>query len=340
MAYRIESVAGDAGEKRAIAAFLAAFVRDGELPFPRPGDDDPAVWERRMGGWWDGNPHCREDSPKGFRLEHDEAGLVGFSGYIPFDYEVDGVAVPTMVSTTLFVREGHRGAVMGLFAKQRAFAKTHQIIDGSPSPEVRRLLEKFGYPYAGDRSQYFFPTRRFGGGFARALLRGIGWSFPLPSSDEAAGCRLVSDPADWDGFRVPHDGRIHRHGGRATMEWLLRTGAERRSFHGLIDTEGTPLACALGVHRRRGGWKTCFLLDYRDHHPGSAGLGLLLRKLLDDPAALPLGTAGLVLTRFGSSTLHGVAGRRVESNLYYHLPPPWQHRQKACLPVEGDLILI
>ncbi len=336
MAYRIAIATGASEERRRVAAFLAGFVRDGELAHPKPGDDEAAVWERRMGWWWDDNPHCRGDSPRGFLLEHEEAGLVGFSGYIPFDYECDGETVPSLVATTLFVREMHRGAVMGLLAKQRSLAKTYQIVDGSPSPEMRRLLEKFGYRQAGARARYLVPRWAP----ARVLGRALDWGFPLPSSAEAADCLLVGDPAEWDGFHEPHDGRIHRHGGRVTAEWLLRAGSEPRSFHGLIAADGNPLACALGVHKRRFGWNVCLLLDHRDHHPGGAGLGLLVRKLLDEPAALPAGTAGIVLSRFDAPALHGAAGHRAASNLYFHLPPPWQDRPKACLPIEGDLVLL
>ncbi len=83
MSYRISIVTGSDAERREIAAFLAAFVRDGELLKPRCGDDDPAKWEQRMRWWWDENPHCLSDSPRGYRLDHETAGLVGFSGSFP-----------------------------------------------------------------------------------------------------------------------------------------------------------------------------------------------------------------------------------------------------------------
>ncbi len=336
MAYRIASATGDPRERRRVASFLAAFVRGGGLDRPRPGDDDAAVWERRMGWWWDDNPHCRDDSPKGFLIEQEEGGLVGFNGYIPFGYECDGEDVPSLVSTTLFVEVPHRAAVLGLLARQAALAKTHQIVDGSPSPEMRRILEKFGYRQAGERAQHLVPRRAP----LRALFQAFGWSLPLAGAAEAADCRLVGDPAEWDGFHAPRDGRIHRHGGRATLDWLLRSGSEPRSFHGLVGADGSPLACALGIHKRRLGRNVCFLQDHRDHHPGKAGLGLLVRKLLDEPGALPPGTEGVVLSRFEASALHGVPGRRTGSNLYFHLPPAWRDRPKACLPVEGDLALL
>lgn len=341
MAYQITAVSGSVEERREVAAFLAAFVRDGELLLPRPGDDDPAVWRRRMGWWWDDNPHCREESPRGFLLSHDEAGLVGFSGLIPFTYEAAGETIPTLVTTTLFVRERHRSAVMGLISRQRELGRSYQIIDGSPSPEMRRILGKLGYLSAGDRAQFLFPTRRFGGAVARLALIASDWSVALPTSAEVADCRLVTDPGEWSDPHQDRDDVIRRVSDRATLIWLARSGSESRSFFGLVDTDGAPLARALGVYKQRAGVKSCLLLDYADFHPGGAGLLMLVKKLLIDPAAgLDPATALIVLSRFGKDTYHGVSGRRADSILHYHLPEPWRHHPRACLPVEGDLVLL
>lgn len=341
MAYQITAIAGSVEERREVAAFLAAFVRDGELLLPRPGDDDPAVWERRMGWWWDGNPHCHEASPRGFLLRHDEAGLVGFSGLIPFTYEAAGKTIPTLVTTTFFVRERHRNAVMGLISRQRELGRSYQIIDGSPSPEMRRILRKLGYLSAGDRAQFLFPTRRFGGAAARLALIGGGWSVALPTAEEIVDCRLVTDPSEWADPKPYRDDLIRRVSDPATLSWLARSGSEPRAFFGLVDSEGVPLARALGVYKQRAGVKACLLLDYAEFHPGGAGLLMLVKKLLADPAAgLDPATALIVLSRFGEAAYHGMPGHRADSILHYHLPEPWRHHPRVCLPVEGDLVLL
>lgn len=341
MPYQINSIAGTDGERLELSEFLAAFVRDGELPYPRPGDDDPSVWMRRMRWWWDENPNCRPDSPRGFLLRHGGDGLVGFSGFIPFTYECGGDEIPTLVTTTLFVRSRHRCAVMGLVARQRELGRSHQIIDGSPSPEMCRLLEKLGYKHAGDRSQFFFPTRLLGGTAARLAFTACGWSFPLPCADEAGGLRLVTDPLHWPEPSPPDDGRIRRTSDTGTLAWLARAGTEPRGFFGLLDEESAPLVRALGVYKKRAGIKACLLLDYQDHHPGGAGMGLLVRKLLDDPASgLDPATAMIVVSSFGAKPHHGAPGRRAGSHLYYHLPSPWHRHPRICLPVEGDLPLL
>ena len=50
MGYRIQEVHGNAETNSDIAGFLAAFVRDGELGKPKPGDDDALVWAQRFRG--------------------------------------------------------------------------------------------------------------------------------------------------------------------------------------------------------------------------------------------------------------------------------------------------
>ena len=343
MPYQITAFSGAQGERRDLAGFLARFVSDGELPHPRPGDDDPAVWLRRMTWWWDENPHCQEDSPRGFLLHHASAGLVGFSGLIPFTYTSAGENIPTLVTTTLFVRELHRSAVMGLITRQRALGRDFQIIDGSPSPEMRRLLGKLGYEHAGDRSQYVFPTRTFGGSLARLALVAADWSVPLPSAAETAGCRLINDPARWIEPASGRDeaGSIRRASDPATLAWLARCGSEPRAFFGLVDADGVPIARALGVYKKRVGVNACLFLDHADFHPGGGGLLLLVKKLLSDPAAgLARDTAMIVISRFGSPSWHGVPGRTAGSILHYQLPSRWQGRPRSCLPVEGDLVLL
>jgi len=71
------------------------------------------------------------------------------------------------------------------------------------------------------------------------------------------------------------------------------------------------------------------------------GLLMLVKKLLDDPGAwLAPRTALIVLSRFGGVAYHGMPGHRSESILHPHLPEPWRYHPRACLPVEGDLVLL
>lgn len=338
MGYRIVNVVGNAAGNRPVAEFLASFVRDGELAMPRPGDAEADVWEQRMRWWWDENPQCHADSPRGCILEDESGTIVGFNGFIPFDYEVDKEPVPTLVTTSFFVREGHRSAVMGMLARQRSLGKTYQIIDGSPSPEMRQLLGRLGYTHSGERRQYFFPTARLGGAGARALLRTRGWSFSLPSRVGS----VTNDPLDLSAIATPQDGTLHRRCSAATLQWLTQVGSVRRQFFGLLDDTGVPLAYAIGMYKEKAGIKACLLMDYEDFHPDRKGLALLIRALLDDSraAGLDSDTALLLLSFFETDAPNTAPGRRRDSLLYYQLPPSFRDREKACRPFEGDLSLI
>lgn len=342
MAHQISPVTANPEERAEIAAFLAGFVRGGGLEKPRQGDDQPSKWLERMRWWWDENPACRPDSPKGFLLRHDRDGLVGFSGLIPFPYEAAGEPIPTLVTTSFFVEESHRSAVMGLVARQRELGRRFQIIDGSASPEMRRLLERLGYAAGGLRAQFFFPTRRLGGRPAQALLLARGWSFPVASAAEVADLRLVTNPSDW---REPSPGsdRVVRLDCRnGTIPWLARSGSEPRRFFGLLDEGGLPVARALGIYKRHAGLLSCHLLDHRDFHPGGAGLSLLLGKVLraSGEEGLDPATSLVILSRFGHPACLGMQGHPAGSNLFFHLPPSLQGVDKSCLPVEGDLVLL
>lgn len=341
MPYQVHSLSDEPGQREAVAEFLATFVLEGELAAPRPGDDDASQWLRRFRWWWDENPHMTPDAPLGFILEHEDAGIVGFLGYIPMPYEIDGAPLPTLVSTTLFVRQGHRSAVMGMLARQRALARDYQIIDGSPSPEMRRLLVRLGFRHAGDRSQFFFPTRRGGGAPLRAALRALGWSFDLPTRTEAAGLRVVRDPRAWVEVGSPRDGRVHLRLGPAGLSWMTGIGSEPRFFCGLLDGNGEPVAHVIGVYKGKGPLLRCLLLEHREYLPDGSGIGLLLRRLLEDPAAgLDPAAALLVLSRFDACPDCRPPGRRAASILHHHLPPRWQDREKASVPIEGDLALL
>ncbi|MCB1206130.1 MAG: hypothetical protein KDN18_17850 [Verrucomicrobiae bacterium] len=342
MAHQILPVTATPEERNEIAAFLAGFVRAGGLLKPRPGDDTPSKWLDRMRWWWDENPACRPGSPRGFLLRNDDAEVVGFSGLIPFPYESAGEPVPALVTTSFFVEESHRSAVMGLIARQRELGRKFHIVDGSASPEMRRLLERLGYEAGGLRAQYFFPTRRLGGFPAHALLLARGWTFPVASSDEVADFRLVTHPSEWHepAPKGERGIRLDLHNG--SLSWLVRSGSEPRRFFGLVDSEDKPVARALGVYKRHAGLLSCHLLDHRDFHSGGAGLSLLIGKILrtQGDEGLDPATSLVILSRFGHHTSLGMPGHPAGSNLFFHLPPSLQGVEKECLPIEGDLVLL
>lgn len=343
MGYTVQEVSDDAGAAEALAEFLASFVRDGELLRPGPGDDQAGVWRKRFSWWWDQNPFCREDSPRGYILRCGEGRIVGFSGFIPMDYEADGELVPALVATTFFVREAHRSAVMGLVTRQRALGRRFHIIDGSPSPEMRRLLDKLGYEHAGERHQYFFPLTGFGGLATQAVLGKAGLSLALPAEGALPStCYLATSPLEVETIPRSRDGKLRRKITEESLLWLCQSGSGERSFFGLCDAQGELIAYAIGLYKRKFGLCVCLLEDYVDFRPEENGLGQLLRTLMKDPigSGVARDADALALSVLGPVEKPMPRGVRRNSILYYHLPERSASLTKHCLPIEGDLALI
>ncbi|MEM6279404.1 MAG: hypothetical protein AAF733_08005, partial [Verrucomicrobiota bacterium] len=97
MSYRIERCTASSEEKEDLAQFLAAFVRDGEGPAGNPEEESAGLWRNRMRGWWEWNPFCVDDSPRGFIVRTEESEIVGFFGFIPHDYVENGNRVRGLI---------------------------------------------------------------------------------------------------------------------------------------------------------------------------------------------------------------------------------------------------
>lgn len=342
MGYRIEDMSRSPEVIREVAAFLESFVRDGELDAPKEGDDQAEVWSRRMKWWWTDNPFCSEESPIGYRLYSPENELVGFSGFIPFDYSCDGERVPTLVTTTFFVREAHRSAVMGMMTRQRSLSREYQIVDGSPSEKMRVLLDRLGYRHPGDRYQYIFPLARIGGEISRALVRSVGLSF-LPSPGGINGDHYVSNsPSEIVSIPSTNDRRMRKAITRESLSWLSDVGSEPRQFFGLCDSKGSLEAYAIGLYKMKWGIRACLLLDYADLNPDKLALSALLGRLVQQPfdCGVHPETDVVAWSVFESQRVSGATGLRRESILHYHLPRKWEDFERECVPFEGDLPLL
>ncbi len=343
MGYSVQNVSGIAADLIELSEFLAEFVRDGELSHPLPGDDQAEVWQQRFLWWWDENPFCRADSPRGFVLSTDDGEIVGFSGFIPMDYTVNAEVVPSLVATTFFVRKAHRSAVMGMLARQRALGRDYHMIDGSPSPEMRHLLDRLGYEKAGKRYQYYFPLTGFGGAGTQRVLEKAGLSISLPTAAKLSPSHyLATSLEEVETIPSTHDAKLRRQVTRESLEWLCQVGSEPRSFFGYCDEKGELIAYVIGLYKRKYGLCFCLLQDYRDFRPDDDGLGTLIRMMMDDPigSGLARDTDALALSVFGEDVKPPQRGVKRDSILYYHLPNGIDPRSKNCLAIEGDLALI
>jgi len=341
MGARIQEVRGTDEEQEEIAAFLAGFVQRGGLERPRPGDRDESVWARRLRWWWNENPMCGEDDPRGFMLRAEDETVVGFSGFIPVDYAVDGEIVPTLIATTFFVEESHRDSVMGVLMKIRALGRTHQIIDGSPSEKMRELLDRIGFSRRPERFQYFFPLRRLGGGLSRALLQRFGWSFPVDRAP-AEGAYIATSPDEVETIPELRDGKLRRRLTIESLSWSTSVGSEPRDFFGLCDAEGTLRAYAIGIYKEKTGLTACLLMDFADlSGDGSAWPELLYRLIqAPDESGLAPGTSLLAWSVLEDEDRPSASGLRRDSILHFSLPSSLTDCPRASVPFESDLPLL
>lgn len=271
-----------------------------------------------------------------------EGAIVGFNGFIPFDYAADSEVVPSLLMTAFFVRTEHRTAVMGMISRQRSLSREFHMIDGSPSPEMRVLLEKLGYTRSGDRHQYFFPLARMGGELSRSVLHRFGICFGLDEGSVDETCYVARNPGEIESIPKLHDGKIRRVITVESLEWLTRVGTQERRFVGLCDRFGSLLAYAIGIYKCRWGVRAFVPMDYVDLSPDKTALTDLLRRIVRDPtdAGLHPETDLLAWSVFEGSGFEAKArGLTRESILHYQLPKQWDAREKACVPFETDLLL-
>jgi len=342
MSHRIECHCGGQGPLEEIAAFLAAFVKSGHLAAPKAGDDEAGKWRQRFRWWWPENPACRDETPTALVLREENGGIVGFLGFIPVDYECGGLPVPSLVSTTFFVSPAHRGASIGLVGRLRALAKEFQIVDGSPSPEMVRLLGRLGYEPAGERAQYFFPVRLPGRRLLAWAMRTASLAPHLAKTEECNESRLVIDLGEI--VRIPRidDGVLRRCLSPEGLAWMLRSGSDPRHFAGLVDSEGTMLAFGIFFTKARWGVSGAFLADYADFTVDGSGLTQLIARIGREPECvdLPRSTRVLAWSVFEGAGKPPARGWSRASALYCQRPSEWARCPREFRPIEGDLALL
>lgn len=343
--YQIQDIRSkpDAALVRELAQFLARFVADGELEDPLPGDSRVSQWVQRMGWWWSENPFCREGHPLALVLREASEGVVGFLGFIPHDYEVDGKVVPGLISTTFFVRQGHRGQAMRMFLRAERATLDFHVVDGSPSPEMKQLLERFGYQSRSAEIEYFYTTRRKGLSPRKLALKAAGLGIRNRKDLADEGLRLIRDPGMIRSVAPGSDGLLRRRVTPEGLAWFVRSGSLPRVFRGAVDRDGSLLAYFIGVERKLRGVGTSFVIDYRSFDPDRLSVADLLAGVATNPVDTDLPDRVEVLwwpVYNGARRPRITLRRTAEIPLYYRLPRGWPAREKVALPSDGDTPLL
>ncbi len=321
-AHSIEPLSHDPESWDELAEFLARFVSSGELHDPLPGDEKIETWRRRMDWWWKENPFCTRESPIGLLLRDESGRIVGFQGLLPLEYECAGEVIPGLLSCLFFVEEKHRAQSIGLFFRMQKLSREFHIVDGGPSEDMVKILERFRYARGGKRTFYFlFPS-------------------PLQSSGLPEGHRFVSDLSDVESISIPGDDRLRKRVTCESLHWLSRVSRHPRSFVGVIDSENRLVTHAIGYHRRLpGALRAWQILDYGAADEDVFSVEQLLRYTLGRNGRRTLSAPPhLIIWGIENGARHPRSWFRKEkeSEVYFRPPTSLEKAEKVILPVEGD----
>lgn len=331
---------------REIAEFLSSFVRSGGLEHPRPEDGQADTWVQRMDWWWATNPFCVEGRPRALLLRSPGGAIVGFHGFIPHDYIVRDRIVPGLGTTTFFVAPEFRGQSLPMFLRSERHAGIHHMVDGTPSVEMQRILDRFGYQRVTKQTLYylFLSHRRW---TPRGLVlrmasavsrRGVARWIP-----DGHRFRLIVDPAEISSVAVADDDVLRRCVTPQAIRWFCQSGPEARSFVGVCDASGKLFAYVISMNRQARAFKYGRVLEYGSFAPQAVPVAGLLGFLAARPeqGALPSDLDFLVWARLKTETERGfVVHRSRPSAIYYKIPSAFQGVQKHVLASEADVALL
>lgn len=124
-----------------------------------PGDSDPLArflsefpderrsvesWLARLRYWWDDNPACGPDTPRGWVLV-DSDRIVGFIGNVPTLFQLGGEPRAAMNATTWRVLPVHRSQSMELMLAFTGAGQRTVIFDTTPNEAAERVIQAFQF---------------------------------------------------------------------------------------------------------------------------------------------------------------------------------------------------
>lgn len=225
LSYTIDSISLGAAVRDELLAFLAhspGEVHDGEQ------------WRARLRFWWDENPAAGFGQPLGWVLRH-EGRVVGCFCCVPMMYQYKGVQIPAVAASTWRVMEEHRSQSLRLFMPLFKLSREMPVLNTSPSPAVKQVLERSGFKSPKSCMRHIFGMGRLLGPLTAVIL-GKGRGFPrLPK-----GFRVITNLAEVRTIAHPmmQGGRLEKHLTLDYLRWLVSTPMERLQFAGCVDEAG------------------------------------------------------------------------------------------------------
>lgn len=341
MSYRIERCTASREEQEELAQFLASFIRDGEGPTGDPREQTAELWLTRMRGWWDWNPFCHEDSPRGLLVRTDEDQIVGFFGFIPHDYVENGTRVRGLISTTSYVREAHRGAALPLFMKAHRLESDFHYVDGAPNEAIYPILERFGYEHKESARMHLYPL-------SASLANPMRWAtgvahlFTGPKGEIPESGRIITDPAEASSCAAFPDPQLRRAVSLESLSWYLKSGTGPHFFIGWCDGNGVLQCYLLGFIRSKSVVKALVIADYAFADAEAKNiLELLISQVTSRPSEfLVPESVSLVVWPTCDDELQTKTPfqKSFDPRLFYRLPKAASEKPRHILPFEGDHI--
>ncbi|MEM7602283.1 MAG: hypothetical protein AAF357_12810 [Verrucomicrobiota bacterium] len=341
MGYQIDPCSASPEECTELSRFLADFIRDGEGPTGDPREQTPELWLTRIRAWWKTNPFCREDTPRGLIVRTDQGEIVGFYGYIPHDYTLDGKVIRGLIATTSYVREAHRGAALPLFMKAHRYETDFHYTDGAPNKAIYPILERFGYHHRESATMHLYPVSasltnpvRWATGVARILTSSAG---PLPSDG-----KVITDPIEADACAFFPDHNLRRDVSLDSLSWYLQSGSSPRYFVGWCDAMGVLQCYILGFIRKKSILDALVVADYAfSDDDTKLVLDRLISQIARHPSRFEL-PASVSLVAWATCdddlTTSAPVSKEFDPRLFYRLPKSNRESLRHDLPFEGDHI--
>jgi hypothetical protein len=324
----VEPISRDAVQRERMVRFLAAFEDENR---------GEAFWESRLRHWWDANPFCDADSPRGFVLRDGDA-VVGFFGLIPQQYVCDGRTYPTLALTTWRVDANYRAAAAGMFVRVRRLGARFLLTDCTPTAEVREILERAGFERRAAATRVYLPLKRAHSLKAAAFATARLWRGTRLPLD---GASVVTLDDEWIAADfVPLD-RPRKRITRDSLAWLMISGLEKW-FRGLRDRDGKLIAYVIAIRSRMAGVPSLDIVEYGSATEDGAALCALLEALAANPGGhgVPNDVGLFSLTSLEAEPwlrrfpLRKRATRAIAH--YYCVPPGFPAAQKYAQLLEGD----
>ena len=307
---------------------------------------NPEIWKKRFVWWWDQNPFCQPGSPCGLVLREGTGRIVGFNGLIPRDYEVDGSVVPGLISSTLFVRKQHRGAVLGLFAKINRLGRDFHMVDGTPSQRMQEILKRFHYEARRDCTEVYLPLAMRDWWRPTTWIAGVLRSvLPLEGRPLPEG-KLVTSVEEIGAIPDRTSEEIVLKTTRESLRWSSEAGSNPPVFRGWIDRSGKLAAYVLirqmKLPARVRYWR---IVEWDRFVDDPDLVPRLVGHLIGHPEEVGLesGASLLAWAFLGEPPppeLRGFPRHKLKGRLHFTLPERFRGRRKCCRPNEGDRTLL